>query len=210
MTTNITQQVLQLALMLAIVFAAGNYYRRRFPADLKHATFWPRLLAGVVDACVFWPVGLVFSNLMARGYPLAVMIVLMPLPSVIWWLYNIGLHARGGQTLGKMACRVRVVDAATGNPITAGQAARREALPGVVSLLCLGYAAYLLRVMAAADASEVSPDESISQVIRLVVVVAVLPVAWCFLELLTMLVNPRHRALPDLLAGTLVIRTNTE
>jgi uncharacterized RDD family membrane protein YckC len=70
--------------------------------------------------------------------------VIIVVMSVIWIVYEGMMLARGGQTLGKKALRIRVVSA-EGGPLSMGQAFGRATMRKVFEFLpCLGLIDYLI------------------------------------------------------------------
>ena len=76
----------------------------------KYKTFGPRFWAGFIDGLVFLPISLFDSYLSspARGPMVLISWAIVSYSS--YWLYSVSLHARYGQTLGKRAMHVRVMD----------------------------------------------------------------------------------------------------
>jgi uncharacterized RDD family membrane protein YckC len=123
-------------------------------------------------------------------------------------IYSIALHTKYGQTVGKMVCKVRVVDCKTEGPIDFSQALLRDALPLIMLGILLVYQS--LRVITGkvtvgrlAQPEELQDIGNISPWLFLGI-----PMIWFVLEIVTMLTNERRRALHDFIAGTVVVRTN--
>ncbi len=107
--------------------------------------------------------------------------------------YSILLHARYGQTVGKWVCKIKIVDHLTATQISLNQAFLRDS--GL--LVGLLYAASVLK------GEEFDPNQ-------LTGTAALVAGTWFILEIISMLLNKKCRALHDLLAGTVVIRTNAD
>src|SRR5689334_21938763 len=73
--------------------------------QLRYAGFWPRLFAHMVDTIVAIPIiALSWLGMLSRGVALAEAV-----PSfVVMAAYSVVMHARWGQTVGKMAARVKI------------------------------------------------------------------------------------------------------
>lgn len=128
----------------------------------------------------------------------AVLIVWSILRCTAFWLYSVLLHARYGQTLGKMAVGVKVLDVNEQRAPTLRQAFLRDIGYIILNTLGLGYMIYLI-VM-----NQSSVDSH-----RLALPLQILGGAafgWFLLELISMLTNPKRRAVHDLIAGTVVVR----
>lgn len=169
-----------------ISFLAYRHYQvQKFAEGQKYQTFNPRFLAGVADAVI----SRVFSLFIAA------LLVLAPSPflkgALLFLLafgvlfYQIILHAMYGQTVGKMICKVKVIDWKSGASIGLKQAFLRDGILLVLSVLILiggGPAPMMMGVY----------------------------FLWFLAEILTMLTNEKRRSLHDLIAGTVVVRTNID
>ncbi len=128
--------------------------------------------------------------------------------SIVWLIYTAQMHAYYGQTVGKMATKVRVVDFRTEGNISLRQAWLRESIPVVVSLGLLGYQ------IAAIMTGEIEPRAIVSgkayENNNTFLLLMALPGLWFLAEVLTMLTNDKRRAIHDFIAGTVVVRTNIE
>lgn len=185
----------------------SNYYRSRIVSrELKYWTFGPRFWTGWVDACVLWPTQLLglCVTLFAPSPKLAITIV--GLQTLLNVGYTVCLHAKYGQTVGKMVCKVRVVDHDTEGPITFKQALIRECIPFLASL---GVIAYEIALVTDDSNVSVAPNGRLAYHGDLALL-GLIPALWFFAEIVTMLSNDKRRALHDYLADTVVIRTNLE
>lgn len=77
-------------------------------------TVGPRFVAGLVDALVFLPVAFVDSYMAAPERGILVLLAWGLVSYSVYWLYSVLLHARYGQTVGKMVARVKVLDVSEG------------------------------------------------------------------------------------------------
>ncbi len=187
------------------------YHGERFDSALKYRTFWPRFWCGPIDACVLWPVtGII---VLATNFPLSAFAVaaLIVFEQLVWWAYTVWMHARCGQTVGKMATGVRVVDAATEGPITFAQALLRESIPIVASLVLLIWeirGAFVdrnaaIQLLRGSGGPAHEPHGLYGLAMEI-------PGLWFLAEVITMFSNDKRRALHDFIAGTVVIRTRLE
>jgi uncharacterized RDD family membrane protein YckC len=204
---QISRQLSDLKSLLVTAVLVWLYYRRRtFPAAYRYSTFWPRFWTGTIDACVLWPITLIASSLLTLNIPRSLAASLVAIPSLAWFLYTVVMHARYGQTVGKMVTKVRIVDFHTEGKISFRQALLREGLPILLGLALLGYkvSAILSGRLTLGDLAS-GKELAVSRSFWLL---AVLPGLWFAAEVLTMLTNPKRRALHDYIAGTVVVRTN--
>jgi uncharacterized RDD family membrane protein YckC len=80
----------------------------------KYQTFWRRFWAGVVDGIAFWPVSLLSLLAYREGIPLWFKVTWYLASSFGFAAYVVAMHARYGQTLGKMVTDVKVLDISEG------------------------------------------------------------------------------------------------
>ncbi|MGB8353455.1 MAG: RDD family protein, partial [Chthoniobacteraceae bacterium] len=176
-----------------------------YPTRVKYRTFLPRLWTMFVDSGVLWPVT-VFIVLMYGMPQHAVAATAGALiGQIIYWCYMVIMHAKYGQTVGKMACRIKVVDAATEQAITFRQALLREGIPIMMGLGTVGYGIYFLWTGRPDVYFSVTNGNK-----SLFWILAGPPTLWFLAEVITMFTNEKRRALHDLIAGTVVVRTNLD
>ena len=190
--------------ILISLLVVNRYGHKRYDPPKIYLTFWPRFWAGLVDSCVLWPLGFAAFLLQTQGIPPAVAALAIVLPELVRLLYIVFMHGRYGQTVGKMACKVRVIDNRTGEKITFSQAWLRESIPVVLSL---GILVYELTFILSGKPNPLTDADGASKQPLLLLFISI-PLLWFLAEIITMLANSKRRALHDLLAGTLVIRTN--
>ncbi len=164
----------------------------------KYHTFWPRLWAGFLDGLVFLPIGLLDSYLTAPERGAFVLIVGGVISYTAYWLYSVLLHARYGQTLGKMANGIKVLDVSEKRIPTLRQAFIRDIGYIVPNTLSLGYLIYLVVAGQYVRGAEVTrlPGQ----------ILAWASLAWFLLEIISMATNDKRRAFHDYIAGTVVVR----
>lgn len=206
MNGPIEGQLINLGIQLCVALLVWRYYRKTLLSmGHKYDTFGPRFWTGSIDACVLWPASIVLSMLAAIKLPTVLFITLIVAENLMWLAYTVIMHAKYGQTYGKMVCKIRVVDHMTEGAVSFKQALLREGIPGIITLGIVGYdVCLILRGQITQDA--VVKGETIAydpfQILTL------LPLLWFIAEVLTMLTNEKRRALHDYIAGTVVVRTN--
>lgn len=167
-------------------------------ARLKYDTFMLRLVAALIDGLVFLPVALadmfVLRNLQLLELPLFLLWLI--LTSFAYVGYEILMHGCYGQTLGKMAMRVKVMSLDE-TPLSMKQAAMRSLVP-----LCLVGLAFLLRLRALFDPVGALLSRG---TLLAVVLLSLANIGWFLLEAATMLANSKRRALHDFIAGSVVV-----
>lgn len=209
MKFDIVSQFINLGMQCLIAILAWKYYKRRmFPLTARYSTFAPRFWTGSVDACVLWPIGFVTFAFLSIDIPRSLAALLVIVESLAWLIYTVVMHGRYGQTFGKMVTKVRVVDYKTEGQISFRQAWLREGIPMVLSLGLLGYEVFAILTGSATPRSIANGNALTTG--KSFWLLSTLPGLWFLAEVLTMLTNSKRRALHDYIAGTVVIRTNTE
>jgi uncharacterized RDD family membrane protein YckC len=208
MNGNSSGQFIGLAVNLLVAWLVWGYYHQRsFTLAERYSTFGPRFWTGTVDTLVLWPITFIAEALLLRNLPKGWAALLVIVQSLAWLVYTVVMHARYGQTVGKMVTKVRVVDVQTETGISWRQAWLREGIPMILSLGCIGYEVFSL-VTGRASSGAIASGELVSS--KPYQLLSVLPGLWFLAEVLTMLTNDKRRALHDFIAGTVVIRTNTD
>ncbi len=145
MNTNILHQLTAFGVMLFISLLVWMHYRRStFPVVERYSTFGPRFWTGFIDSTVLWPLGFITSVFLLLNIPRSLAALLVVAESVAWLIYTTVMHARYGQTIGKMVTKVRVVDFRSEGSISWLQAWLRDSIPMVLSLGLLGWEASLI------------------------------------------------------------------
>ena len=190
----------------------------------RYRNFWRRLGASIIDGLILMP--FTTPAMLAVGYgpgwlAYSAIAILAPLP----WAYTTYSHGRWGQTLGKHVTEIRVVRADNFERIGYGQALRRDAgavIVGVLGALVMVYGirtgdtdAYRLFDQPTFEPYEAGNEPTVGEVFRDAfsagfpnwseAVLTVVSSAWWVTEVVTMLTNPRRRALHDYIGGTVVV-----
>jgi uncharacterized RDD family membrane protein YckC len=203
---EIVVRLINLAVQVLVAWLVWRFYRQAsFPLSEKYATFGPRFWTGAVDACVLWPVTFVATIVLSLSLPPILAATVIVGQNLFWLCYTVFMHAKYGQTYGKMACKIRVVDFKTEGSLTFRQAWLREGIPLALSIGIVGYEIQAL-FTGSMSQREIAKGELIHQ--KPFWLLASLPLLWFIAEAITMLTNEKRRALHDFLAGTVVVRTN--
>jgi len=165
--------------------------------EQKYSTFWPRFAAGFIDGLIFWPVGWLCLFVYSHSASIFVQVPVYIFDSTVFLVYSIWMHGKFGQTLGKMACKVIVLDVSE-RPLSVKQAVFRDIL-GVV-LLPIGLAIDIPRIVHGINVYSPAHFTTIDWILSSSVQ------CWFVIEIITMLTNRKRRALHDFIAGSVVVR----
>ncbi len=166
----------------------------------RYQTFWPRFWAGWIDAAIWLPLLAVDSWIEEHIHS--------PIFLASWFIaytlsfdfYSVAMHSKYGQTLGKMAMGVKVLDV-TEKKLSLRQALLRDCVPIMFSVLIIFD-----------DLSTVLAGRSRSDNTELdwvLIMAAYGYMLWFAAELVTMLFSSKRRALHDFIASSVVVRTRT-
>ncbi len=113
-------------------------------------------------------------------------------------IYTVGTHARYGQTLGKFAVKVKVLNFEE-NPINLGQAIIRS-LPQIIPLfLIIGFSNPQFLAGSASEADKLVMPYVAGLTTALIWI-------WNIADIIVALSTEKHRALHDYIAGTVVVK----
>ena len=168
--------------------------------ERRYQTFGRRFGAGFIDGLVFLPLAILAKYMWTHAHdvPGPVFILWFILHLSAYRLYYILLHGLYGQTIGKRATGVIVIDKSETKPMTISQAIRRDIFPVIMYFVAI--ILFVPRFLAGGYPTS-PPTYSTLDWIR-----AYSGWAWFLTEIITMLLNNRRRALHDFIAGTVVVR----
>jgi uncharacterized RDD family membrane protein YckC len=164
----------------------------------KYSTFWPRFWAGLIDGLVLCPISIIDNYMYPPRVDKPLLVIWTIFSFLTYSTYSVLLHARYGQTVGKKAMNIKVMNFGEDRLPSYGQAILRdigEVGPGFIG------SAYLIFLILADRSSR----EAISSN-WVLIALGFANLGWFVLELVTMLTNKKRRALHDLIAGTVVVR----
>lgn len=182
--------------------------------DIRFKTFWQRVGANIIDGlivgaasfAILVPVIVVvaLNSVEREGRTtkvnlsegeIALVVASISVISLASYAYTIGMLAVRGQTLGKMATGIIVLDAATG-----GRIGFRQAFLRSLGEMVIQAGSVLLALIGAFG----DLQHDLLNVLN--VMQSFSSYGWWLAEVLTMLTNPRRRALHDFIAGTVVVK----
>lgn len=164
----------------------------------RYSTFGARFIAGFLDGLVFVPLLVLAGFIDSPDDGVALFLVWSAISYSSYWLYSVLFHWRTGQTLGKRALKINVLDVSESRIPTLPQAILRDI--GYIALNTFALA-YLVFLVLSDQYSDVAMVRSIPARIANWA-------GWCWflLEIATMLTNEKRRALHDFIARTVVVR----
>lgn len=163
----------------------------------KYRTGSKRIWAAIVDGIVFMPLALIEQWIYKSTTAFSVLFAWAAFVAFAPLLYSILLHYKTGQTIGKWVAGVKVLDRSETKTLTLSQSVYRDSFYLLVATCGLGYHSYLL-------AGSNNAEDTISN-FSLISYNTIL--GWTLLELITMLTNPKRRAVHDYLARSVVVRS---
>ena len=164
-------------------------------SNLKYKTGARRFWASVIDILIFIP--LIFLDEFINFTDPFSILAWQASISLAGYSYSIIMHYKYGQTLGKMAFNIKVLDVSESQNLTFKQALLRDSVPILIDLMGFIYFSFLI------NKKPLSTNDLITNYEDLVAIVGLV---WVLLELITMLANKKRRAIHDYIAKTVVIR----
>ncbi|HEY0459271.1 MAG TPA: RDD family protein [Pyrinomonadaceae bacterium] len=162
----------------------------------KYQTFFPRLVALLIDNFIMLPLGILHEWFRQAEFPPLFFYVWIPLATMVFPVYTILMHARFGQTLGKMWMNVKVLDASE-EPLSFGQAILRA-----VPQLIFNLGAMYLGIRYLGENPE---SENVRAAYGILTSFAG---SWALADILVFFFNDKRRALHDFAARSVVVRIN--
>ena len=166
----------------------------------KYQTFTPRFFALLIDAFIFLPIGIFDEWFKEAQFPQVFFYFWLPVANLAAPIYTLVMHGLYGQTLGKMAMRVKVLDVSE-NPITFKHAFLRE-----FPQLIINFSLIFISLPVPSESNEFNLFSDIN----LGKLLMIMMLTWGIADIIIFLTNKKRRALHDYLAGTVVIRWNEE
>ena len=169
--------------------------------EKRFKTFWRRVWAGAIDGMLFLPLSLMYNWVWTtfQDHPVLLFFWFI-FSSIAFHIYTIVFHAKYGQTLGKMAVNVKVVDV-SGSILSISQAFRRDMVP-----------LFLIAIDLAIDGPKIlhgvyPQNPHYAKFDFLFFLTLFTGIGWFIAEVVTMLTNKRRRAIHDYIAGSVVVKT---
>jgi uncharacterized RDD family membrane protein YckC len=163
----------------------------------KYSTGLKRIWAAIVDGIVFMPFLLIDYFLISPATNEYIRICWLLFTVFTPIFYSIILHYNYGQTIGKWVVGIKVMDVTETKNISFKQSVIRDSFYLFIELIAFLY--FLVQLFKTGKTSYLLEDFNSFGGIPFLV--------WTLLELATMLLNKKRRAIHDFLARSVVIRT---
>ena len=159
----------------------------------RYQTNGPRFIAAIIDGVLLMTIVILFELLPIWDWSASLIsFISLALPVA----YSILMHARFGQTLGKMALSIKLLNKDEKSEISIGQAVLRS----------IGPLVYVVSFILNALIASMFGPQSFEAIAILLMVLMFIYWCWGLVEIVTMLFDEKSRALHDYIAGTVVIR----
>ena len=162
----------------------------------RYQTFGSRFLAGIVDSIVFIPLVIADHFLFQEGRPLLVLIFWAIISYSSYSIYSVIMHAKYGQTLGKMVAKVKVLNETETDVPGFKRALLRDSIYITMTLFSI---IRFIRLLINEGFTEAYYNSDVN------LYFGYFSIGWLLLEFVTMLMNSRRRAFHDFIGGTLVV-----
>lgn len=167
----------------------------------RYHTFWRRLFAFYADYTIITIISYIFYSAFRVDFPSTSnystwVAAVFILKQALIYLYFIWMTGKYGQTVGKMAAGIKVIDAETEQHVIGFRYALYRELP-----LMLISGIMLVFVFSAPNILTWYTMRTLLWVITIV---------WILAELITMFTNDRRRAIHDMLARSVTIKVRTQ
>ena len=169
--------------------------------QIKYKTGLRRLGAGIIDALVFFPLFFADSFIRDNLNNKIGLLLWLIFYLVVSFFYTVFMHYKYGQTLGKMATKIKVLTLDETRNLSILQSLLRDSFCILVQTVGL---IYFIVQLISADSSTTELLDSFDHFVGTVGLV------WLLLELVSMLTNEKRRAIHDFIAGSVVIKIDND
>lgn len=173
----------------------------------RYQNGWRRVGAHLIDGFALKPLSWISTWVFAHELSPFLQGGWVLLSSAFAYAYYIVLHGLFGQTIGKKLLQIRLEDV-SGTKATWKQAVFRDS-PGLalgLGILVQGLFHFEEMLGAYSLVYGNSRNASLDQLPKWMIIWTSFSFLWVILELITMLTNPKRRAIHDFIAGTVVVR----
>jgi len=164
----------------------------------RYNTFSGRFWAGFIDGLILLPIGLLDLYFLTPNRNIGLVLIWILISYSSFFLYSIYFHWKTGQTIGKNAMNVKVVDVSEVKGLTLKQAFLRDSV--YIVLQVIGMILIFINILRIGSYSESGMEPYNTHLVYLSLI-------WFLVEIITMFTNEKRRAFHDMIANTVVINT---
>ncbi|OVE76613.1 hypothetical protein BVX98_05535 [bacterium F11] len=173
---------------------------------MKYQTFWRRVGAAFLDGLIFMPVGIIGLFLIHIFHSPIISVIWEIIHMWTWVAYSVLMHGHKGQTVGKIICKVRVLDISE-SKLSLKQAFLRDIVPIVVNVVHMAFIIFNPTYYYGFKTKDLSYLSGMPKWYWIgMIIFSSITFLWFLLEVLTMLLNNKRRAVHDFIAGSVVCR----
>jgi uncharacterized RDD family membrane protein YckC len=172
--------------------------------EKQYKTFWRRFGSMVIDTLLFVPFSWL-DQMIITTFSQGVALFWLSLSSCLFLLYSILMHGLLGQTVGKMVFRIRVLDLSE-QKLAFRQAFLRDLVPVCMSIMLIEYMRAHPDFWFQIHLGTLTPEGVAEVSLEWFYFLNFFVLFWSLLELGTMLLNRKRRAIHDFIARSVVVR----
>lgn len=161
--------------------------------DKKYKTFSNRLFAVLIDSLILMPL-LIIGDYLASKKGISILWLDLA-TNIVWITYIVIGHGKYGQTIGKRLMGIKVLKLDEQNVIGYKKAFYRESIWFLATLVAILYLTFRFGPTIN-DPGKIEDYQNLNLFFSL---------GWLVIELTTMLMNNKRRAMHDLIAGSVVV-----
>ena len=168
----------------------------------KYQTITKRVIAGFIDGLVFYPFSFIIEYLSKDEYGNFdefnnAVIWWTFLQTLLWAIYVVVGHGKFGQTLGKKAMGIKVLDLDEIHTIRYKRACYRESVWIITQIV--GFIYFLIRYRSSNSDIIRNPSYTLDEYLSFTIIL------WTVIEIVTTLSNSKRRAVHDYIGKSVVI-----
>lgn len=166
-----------------------------------YSSLWRRGVAYLIDMLIFCPPYLVYYYALEEAWPWGEFIIGLVM-SITWFVYYAVLHRRYGQTVGKMAMKIKVLPHDHTGKISLAQAVIRNVPWVLVDLVFYAFIVWTAFSEGGISGIPLAAERATEDwYVSFGMGLTALEALWIFF-------HPRRRSIHDLIAGTRVVTTS--
>lgn len=172
------------------------------PTHAQYASFSQRFSAGLIDGLLFFLITIPLK-FVAGLLPFLTSIHVLGFIGLLYPLYFVFAHYKFGRTLGKKLMGISVVSCASNEWLSLDKSLLRESVPLTVQILAIISTFSALGLWMSGDDIQA---HDIFWMMMISTAASSVNFIWFVLEVITLLLNEKRRAIHDFMAGSIVVR----